>query len=314
MHNFKASSLRSITITNNNGTKGDDDVDIGGINIITTKTAIEEQHVKNALLFSTLATNVTITIALFIFHIISDVRYIQYGNEVLYNHDLDDSEYSSSSDDQALPIFHAVFSLLTMTFGIILYSVGYVLVSWCDADAKVMDKHYNLHISLPLAISVNIIYLGSYFAPFMLLALIHDPIQTGFVYFFLLVLIACYFSVCFGLCVFLGDIFCWKTMDSDSSEEEKVQRAVFGCCVCFASWSGIVSIACVVTAVVFIFTFGNINNFQQLQNLIFPLIIGLLTIIFLKPVIKHIKHLHKDPSAKDHPNDCETGNDKAILY
>ncbi|XP_065899267.1 uncharacterized protein [Dysidea avara] len=292
---------------------GNDEIDF-----VTTKITIKGQHVKNTIIASALATNVTITIALFIFHIISDVTYIQYGNEVLYNRDVDDSDYSSNSDDQALPIYHTVFSLLTMIMGTILYTIGYVLISWCDNKTKENDAaYYNLHISLPLVISVNIIYLGSYFAPYMLLAIIHDPIQTGFVYICLVMLVVGYFSVFFGLFILFGDYLCWEFKDVEANEkpEQKAQKALFGFCICFASWTGLASIACIVTAIVFIFTFGSINNFQQLQNLVFPSILGLLSVIFLKFGVGHIKNHLTDQDQRIPSNrDCECGrNDSSHL-
>ena len=40
--------------------------------------------------------------------------------------------------------------------------------------------------------------------------------------------------------------------------------------------------------IIYIFTLGSFNNFQPVQNLLFPSLIGLFTILLLKPAIKSI--------------------------
>lgn len=253
---------------------------------------MEGQHVKNSHLLSVFATSVTITIALFVCHIISGVTYIQYGNEVLYNRDLDHSDYSSNSDDQALPIFHMAFSLFTITIALLMIIFGYVIFN-SDTASRKEGQNFKLHKSVAVGLSINIIYLGSYFTPYMLLAFIHNPVQTSFVYLFGAILVVCVYLLFLGLSICCGDAACWD-LEMNKSDEERKELDCFGFCCCLASWTAVMSVIYIAIVVIFIFTFGSFNNFQELQNLVFPLVIGLLTIIFLKPAFKHIKLFHKD--------------------
>jgi len=260
---------------------------------------LEGEQVKNSHVFSILATNITLTAMLMAFHIVSGIKYIQYGNEVLYNRDLSRSGYSSNSDDQALPIFHFVFSLFIITTTITFVTLGYVLL---NGAAKY--RRFKLYKSMAVLVSINVIYIGSYFSPYMLLAVIHDPLQTTFTYLFGLLLVACIYELYLGLSFFCGDNECW-THQEDRSKEEVNEIRRFAFCFCCASWTGVLSVIYIVITVIFIFTFGSFNNFTELQNLVFPLVIGILTIIFFKPVYKSAKLFHK--------NDDDTLNKKRKL-
>lgn len=69
----------------------------------------EDVHIKASVLTKL---NVIITIALIAFHIIADVNYIQYGNEILDNTEYEFRDDWKKSEYLVIPIWHAIISFL----------------------------------------------------------------------------------------------------------------------------------------------------------------------------------------------------------
>ena len=79
---------------------------------------------------------------------------------------------------------------------------------------------------------------------------------------------------------------------------------------CRTFWSSLVIVysLCVFTLVsIHIFTFGNFNNFATLQNLTFPLIIAIITLVLLKLTKDYLKPIYHDHIKEYHNqnNDLE---------
>lgn len=147
--------------------------------------------------------------AFVVFHILSAVEYIQYGNEVLYNQDFNDG--STYDDHQTIPIFHAVFSLIptaiVLFYGMFVFSIWIFLRIESSRKLEINDNDINsisrisdtgeecVQAPVPVTatglLSINIVYIGSYFMPYMLLAFIHDPLQTSFTYLIVTAFIIC---------------------------------------------------------------------------------------------------------------------------
>ena len=139
---------------------------------------------RNPLIFA----SVGISIGFLTVHIFSVINSILYCKEVLSN--------ESYNYHNKLPIVHAVLSLLAV-------AVGFILTQKILSDnAKVRRDHYEVQkeLRLPIAvISVNIIYIGCYFLPYMLLAFMHNPLVTAFTYFMLVLFIVCVYLICQGV-------------------------------------------------------------------------------------------------------------------
>ena len=75
----------------------------------------QNNTLKITLLLSLLLTNVLITAVLIIIHALSGWKYIEYGNEILYNQPLSDT----NSDDQAIPVIHTFISLIMVIFSLV---------------------------------------------------------------------------------------------------------------------------------------------------------------------------------------------------
>ena len=225
-------------------------------------------------------TSVCLSITLFTFHIISSVRLIQYGNEILYDAK---PRFQSNAErqhigDRIIPILYTVFSFFPT---IIL--ICFLLCNFCrhSGSQKKIDKA--LGKKLQLSLGVLLVYLGFYFSIYMLLAFINDPIVTGFVYLIGILCIFCIYLVSHTLCVTIFPCLASKYHLQYTKLERKDCLNLL-----FVKISGI-SIGYFITMLIFILTLGNFKDFQAVQNLTLPIIIGLLSAFLFKPFFARIK-------------------------
>ena len=109
-----------------------------------------------------LLTSISLGIVLLTFHILAVFSFIDYFDDV------------ASGEDSGLPTLHVVvsFSAIGSSF---LISIGICIYK------------QNFDTSLTILIVFNIVYIGCYFMPYMLLAFIYNPLQTFVVYFIIAV-------------------------------------------------------------------------------------------------------------------------------
>ena len=226
-----------------------------------------------------------LTLTLFAFHITACVKLIQYGNEVLYQHEdydagslTDDGE--STRNDRGLPISYVVVSLF---FGVIIILTWIVLqlmiILYCgfcksntDQASPVSTDNEVLGAFAQVSLGGFVGYLGFYFAPYMLLAFIHDPIKTTFIY-----MMGALFIVClYFLIKSIADCY---SASASSSHLRLIQKLE----LLFAFGSG-TSLAYFLMIVIFLFMLGNFDDFQAVHNLTLPIIIVLVPVLVLKPL------------------------------
>ena len=138
---------------------------------------------------------------------------------------------------------------------------------------------FPLTVSLLTAISIT---LGGCFITFMILAFIHDPLQTSFI---IVGLISFFFCI---------------IKSSGININEFVAILSFSCRTFCSSYVILFSLFSLTFVSIYIFTFGNFNNFETLQNfetlrnLTSPLIIAILTLMLLKDFIDYLKSVYHD--------------------
>ena len=72
--------------------------------------------------------------------------------------------------------------------------------SMYTSDSNTNLKNIHQELRCPVAvISVNIIYIGCYFLPYMVLAFIHDPFLTAFIYFMVALVVFCVYLIFLGV-------------------------------------------------------------------------------------------------------------------
>lgn len=225
-------------------------------------------------------TSVGISIGFLTIHVISVVKLIQYGEEVL----------SFETYHNKMPIVHAIFSLL----GIV---IGFVITQIILFVNSKNDNKENQELRLPMAVvSVNIIYIGCYFLPYMLLAFIHNPLLTMFTYFMVMLLVACVYLICLGAWS-LHDFFIRKYSDyPDSEKRTKLLSKFLHSCM---AWAMAFSIIMFVFVMIYIMTLGSLDDFEELKDLAPSLLIGVVGLFLLKPTGKFLTDKLKCDSNDD---------------
>ena len=236
--------------------------------------------------------SVYLSIALFGFHIMASLRLIQYGNEVLYDAN-NDEHYDLGRDDQCLPIVYTVISFLPVG------SLPFIICSKCiwrpqrrhGIELQVTEQLTILGEWLQLSLGWLLVYLGFYFLPYMILAFVNDPIQTAFVYLIAASIIFCILLLTYGMLSAFISIIIRLT---GNFQFEKFNGSYVR--LVFAEASGM-SIAYFLIILIFILTLGNFHQFQAVEHLTMPLVLGLFTLFVLKPLIKHIKRRMENDEA-----------------
>ena len=160
------------------------------------KEDTEDMQNRRIMIFAISVTSTLLILTLFSFHVVASVRMIQYGNEVLYddNDDYDsigipttegegtvtddDHSYDVGKDDQCVPIVYVACSFFPTA---ILFAMLLTLYCFVTCLAS-QDVDHALGTLLQASLGGFLVYLGFYFAPFMLLAFINDPIQATLIY------------------------------------------------------------------------------------------------------------------------------------
>ena len=239
-------------------------------------------------------TGLGIYIGLLVIHIFSIVRLLEYGNEVL------------SSYYKYLPIAHAVFSLLTVIIGSglsVIFLVIRILRSKKDNNG---NKEWSLMLTVTV-ISVNIFYLGCYFLPYMLLAFIHDPLQSTFTYLTVVFLTLCIYLIFLGISQLYK--YCRIKKENRDGSDSKFKCAkccdalLYSCMV----WAMALSILMFLLLVTFFIE--SFDDFQKLQHLTPSLLIAILTVVLLQPSYKYLTKNLEDNNYNDN-NTMEQAHDQ----
>lgn len=264
-------------------------------------------------IFALCLVSLILTFALIAFHIAASIKFIQYGNEVLYddNDDYDsmdiptpggtgdskvmensDHTYNVGNDDQCVPIVYVATSFFP-TISLILILIVKSIVVYYN---KYKDADKSLGIFLQLSLGGFLVYLGFYFLPFMLLAFINDPIQTAFIYLIGASFILCIYLLTYSLCAFVA----MAVKKNIAAVHSQIFRNKYGYAgyLCFNLGGGL-SIAYFLTILIFILTLGNFHDFQAVENLTLPIVIGLLSIFVFKPSRNYVREIVKEDAITD---------------
>ena len=120
----------------------------------------------------------------------------------------------------------------------------------------------------------------------MLLAFIHNPVQTGFFYLVEIILVSCayLFSLPFTNCFSTG----FKPVGGHNN-------FVF----CYLLISLALSVVIFVMVMLFVLTLGSFSDFEQIQNLVLPLVVAIFGILIAKSGIKSMMSNHSGNDDND---------------
>ena len=243
------------------------------------KHSDEEFFNNKAHLPAHLFTSVLLNLGLFSFHVVSVVNNIKYGNEVL-----DDREYTlggaTYDDHHSIPIYIAVWSLIPV-ISIFCMAIIYVLFK------SICYKNVNLMVlTTSVLMTGTIIYLGSYFMPYMLLAFIYDPLQTAFIYCTLIAFAICIYFYCFGFFQLKVATMSVSTCKWRDAGENMKNIAM--------AWGSSATITYFLGVIIYILDLGNFHDFMSAQNLLLPLMVGLFTFLVLKPANRAVETMRQE--------------------
>ena len=267
--------------------------------------------------------SIIINIGLLIIHIVSVWELVKYDNE-FFNTDTSSNTNDSSETNNSLSdiaIFHFIFSfpLIIVTYistGLLCFRKVKQFLSEKDINKETRRDISFLFAST--SITVNIIYLVSFYMPYILLAFIYNPIQTSIIYLGLGIWVLCgYFfiwalvSICIGGCTNANK----KSNASDETNVNEENNAddetnannktvvndnKYNLCsghhkqlnniIIALSVVGLPSVVMYFSfIIVYALTLGSFDDFGIIQNFVPPLLVGLITFFAVKPAYREAK-------------------------
>ena len=234
-----------------------------------------EKDKRIRIVVSLILVSIFLSLTLYVFHIIASVKFIQYGNEVLY--------HENDRNDQSIAILYVLFSFLPtvvlimyLLITIIVLYVRFRLAQRFSDDTPGLFLHYTLGGFL--------VYLGFYFSPYMILSLIHDPIQSALTYMMLssLILSMCLFTY---YCLSVSMVVWSKGLANLFRKRDGLTKLFH---LSFTLASGF-SINYSFAILFLILTLGSFHDFQGVKIWTLALFIGLLSFFVFSPCLEIIK-------------------------
>lgn len=160
-----------------------------------------------------------------------------------------------------------------------------------------LEDNDTQQLLIPAAlISINLLYIGCYFMPYMLLAFIHDPVLTIFTYLMVVFFFACIYLICLGVWNL------YKNKDkvlSTACDMDKCKNMLnvilYSCMV----WAIAFSVIIFLFVINYIITLGGFDDFEELKNLLPSLLIAVLGFLLLKPAYKFVSKRFQGNSSND---------------
>ena len=218
-------------------------------------------------------TSFVVNMILIELHIYSATKFIEYGNEILH----EDEFLFGPTGYHYLPYLHATLSYLLIGT-LLTLAIGYSIFSICKRKKSIF---------ITTSISVNIIYILCYFFPSMLLAFIHDPLLTIFTFFMAIFGIAFIYALIwsFGLNILTNTV--RKLIPYTWLPFKGLIYSIIALTVAYS----IIFLLVLINGVI---ELGSFSDFQALQNdMILPLLVGLLSLFILKPAHKYASRYTK---------------------
>ena len=286
--------------------------------ILSTKKSGITPQAKIAQIGSMFSISTVLNLALLVVHAFSVKRYTEYGDEVLY---------CCKTGDSYIPLKHALYSFIAIG-STILAAVGFSLykiyIKICSRSKGERDYNDLMLYLISTSITVNLIYMGSYFTPFMILAFIHDPLQTTFTYFVVTAFFVCICLTFYGLWTLSILIFPSKllkkddgALDNNTINEECMNplrnklnsicasfRRLYTPLLCtFTLLASAFSMVCFLLAIIYITTLGSFNDYQDLKILLLPAVVGVFSFFIWRPLYQIIRTKYNKKYQKRSQND-----------
>ena len=216
----------------------------------------------------------------------SFLYFIKYSNEILDEADI----------NNRLPIMQFMVLVYFFVIGcIVIIAIG------------ISIHKRNIITSTAISIAISFTHIGCYFLPYMILAFIHNPLQTTSVYTMGLVYLACSYAGYLSGC-FTSVLFFVISRNGFASCFTKFHYKLWACVL--GSWS--LSTSATLFIVILnhaILKMGSFDDFQGVQNLLLPLLIGVFTLFVIKPAYNYVTAKLHDKSEERCVTESTQGED-----
>ena len=260
----------------------------------------ESDHFKKLIHWTPLTfTGVVTCIGFLVIHICSLIEINRYSDEVVNRR---------SNDINIMGVIYPIVSLLTVITGII-FAV-WILPKGISKSKRNNNKQWSERIAATVILA-NVVYLGGYFLPYILMAFIHSPVRTVLTNFMEILSIVCIYWI------FLGAWRLFKLLISKKyNRSTKVTKFLNTLLYCCMGWATAISFMIFIFGIVSIVSVGRFEDFEELNSLAPSVLIAVFGLVLLKPAYNYIKHKIKDASKDGEPaaqgaNNTEvTGHDE----
>jgi len=223
------------------------------IKLTRNQKILRNMHVPALAVF-----NIAVTVALTVFTALSISRLHDYGKEV-FCHVGGCGDDSESVDHLVYLTMNNVTSCISILITIAIITL-WPTVLFCTN--KFSRKQFVILMTASM-ISANIMFVGIYFLPYMVLAFINDPLQTASAYVMVVLLALCGYFTSFSIVTVLKCV---------------------GLPIPFILLATVLCTGYFIAILIHMLTLGSYRDFQSLRNLLLPLIIVMFTYLVFKPV------------------------------
>ena len=163
-------------------------------------------------------------------------------------------------------------------------------------------KDWSWKVPLAISLSVNFIYIGFNFLPYMLMAFINDPLQTFFIYILILFVGACAFMFILRSVKAIAKCCCNRNEAKcccNRNEGNSCHDCCHTFCFLFLAISLVISVILSIIAIAYILTLGSFHDFQGLKSVLLPIMVTLLVMVLLKPGYKRVMGIFSTGESND---------------
>ena len=188
----------------------------------------------------------------------------------------------------------------------------FIMVFSCDR--KILQGLTMLHKLAVHIATIEIIIFGGHFSYYILLALLHDPIQTTLIYLIVAVCAFCLYILFFALssCCFC---IAYKKRNNCNDDAECKSLSLLSMAIYCPSILTVIVVLMMMIFGIQILTLGghSLDSYLEFDHLILPLFLGLLSIALYKPTTKFVKSIvhtveKEDSDGHDGNIDIEAGH------
>ena len=192
-------------------------------------------------------------------------------------------------------IIYCVFIILigfSVVFGKAIKECCYSICNHEITISKICTYIFEENTTLSIhstIIAANIVLSGCYYLPFVILAIIYDPLQALFIYSSELILIASSYLLLLSICYFVYILIKFYTLRQSSKEKLMCCFPFKACAFCINLLGVALSFVFFLAIIVVIIAMGGLSDFEALKEQEISLLLGIIALSILKLLYSKVK-------------------------